>query len=1122
MKRSLNEKIARYSAALAPFIMPGEFRDQGEKVTARLLIQFLVPMMLFSPLFAAVSIISVPSCAWRWLSLLSFSTAVIVTTFMILRTGRARLASGVMLSGYWVIITIYALTAGGVTAPIIAGYLLLVLSGGFLLGAKTGYVVAFVSILTESSFLIAGEFLDMNSSTFKNDDLLVLIVNVFFALIVAILQHVASHNFRLALSRADNELAERTLTEASLRQSEERYSRLSQATFEGIIVSENDLIADANNQALSMFGCASEEMIGRKLGEFLEIDTRPLSSGLYGQFESIAVRRDGTTFPVETRYRSLNFDGHDMRLTTVRDVSERWQADLLQNAVYMISQAPDKSASLDELYERVHEIVKTVMPANDFYIALNDEANGGVTFPYLVEEMGEMARQKVHGTGPAAYVIRTGKPLMCDKAAWNALVASGEIPALIERPAIWIGVPLKADDRTFGVMAVQHGSDRNAFGEREFKMLEYVSEQVARAIDRKRAEDASQRERILLRTLVDNLPTPICVKDREHRRTLVNPAYVRHLCAGVDREDLRSEEALLGKTDFDIFPSTMAEVHFREDDRIIRDGTQILDREEYRVGPDGTPHWNLLSKIPMRDENGEITGLVGIASDITHQKMAEEDLRQAHAFNEMLIKTFPFGIEIDGDDGTILFMSEWMKTLVGYDAVGKKCCDVYMKENQKSNMCPLIGDITVGESKSIEVSGALNGRTFLINHTGLLYKGRKALLKVIQDITENKRLQAQFLQAQKLEGLGTLAAGIAHDFNNILGVILGHAELLRGAASTPAKERPGINAIVASALRGKSLVGQLLMFARKTESTFQPVNLGHIVMEVESLLKETFPKTIQFTENFTDDLPPIKADPNQLHQVLLNICVNARDAMPFGGTLSISLDTVSREYLAAKHNANGVSKYIRLEIRDTGMGMDDETRARIFEPFFSTKGIGKGTGLGLAVVYGIIESHHGFVEVKSEKGKGTAFSIFFPADEECAIGHLSLKESAPVPKGGTETILVIEDEEMLRELAETMLTSSGYKVILAADGHEGVETFRANKERIGAVLSDIGLPRLSGEDVVRKIKEIDPGAKVVIASGFISPDMKNGFEKLGVKSFVQKPYTIRDVLGAVRWTIDAA
>ena len=390
----------------------------------------------------------------------------------------------------------------------------------------------------------------------------------------------------------------------------------------------------------------------------------------------------------------------------------------------------------------------------------------------------------------------------------------------------------------------------------------------------------------------------------------------------------------------------------------------------------------------------------------------------------------------------------------------------------------------------------------------------------LKDITAQKILEEQLRQAQKLESLGTLASGIAHDFNNILGIIMGHSFLLERLKSDPVKLSQSIGAIEKATQRGAALVKQLLTFARKTEAVFESVLVNHIIEEVVKLLQETFSKTISVRSDLKRDLPIIAADTNQIHQVVINLCVNARDAMPMGGTLSITTTTVERETLMSKFAGAAAREYILLQVSDTGTGMDEATKQRIFEPFFTTKDVGKGTGLGLALVHGIVENHHGFIDVATEPGKGTTFSIYLPVEERPIESHGTSKKAMEDVPGGTETILLIEDEEMLGELARAFLVSKGYTVLTARDGEEGVEVFSRHQKEISVVVTDMGLPKLGGEEVLKRIRGIDPKAKVILASGFIDPETKSEMYKAGAKRFIQKPYSHDEVLQAIRQVID--
>lgn len=316
------------------------------------------------------------------------------------------------------------------------------------------------------------------------------------------------------------------------------------------------------------------------------------------------------------------------------------------------------------------------------------------------------------------------------------------------------------------------------------------------------------------------------------------------------------------------------------------------------------------------------------------------------------------------------------------------------------------------------------------------------------DDTKQHLLEQQLIQAQKLESLGTLAGGIAHDFNNILGIIVGHATLIKRSGLDPEKQSQSIEAITTAAQRGAALVRQLLTFARKSDVIMQRIQLNDSVKEIASLLRETLPKIIDVSIKLQEKTPVILADSTQIHQVILNLCVNARDAMPDGGTLTISTRTVEGKSIQPKFPKARPSEYILVTVSDTGIGMDDETRLRIFEPFFTTKEPGKGTGLGLAVAFGIIALHHGFIDVASTPGQGTTFSLYFPVNpdeiEPFRINSGMLDET----KGGTETILLVEDEEMLRELAKMALKGKGYSVITASDGEEAIRIYKVHSKQI--------------------------------------------------------------------------
>ncbi|MGI8889678.1 MAG: response regulator [Chthoniobacterales bacterium] len=381
--------------------------------------------------------------------------------------------------------------------------------------------------------------------------------------------------------------------------------------------------------------------------------------------------------------------------------------------------------------------------------------------------------------------------------------------------------------------------------------------------------------------------------------------------------------------------------------------------------------------------------------------------------------------------------------------------------------------------------------------------------------TKRKRLEQQLIQAQKMEGLGTLAGGIAHDFNNILGIILGYTARLEDWKKHPELMPEALKVIREAVARGASLVQQLLTSARQTEARFTPLDLNLLVQELERMLEATFPKTIDFVLDLHAGLPLAKADQSQIHQVLLSLCVNARDAMANGGTMTLSTGVTSGNELRESFVGVSADSYVFVRITDTGTGISKTVKPHIFEPFFSTKERGKGTGLGLSVVYGVVHNHRGFVQVDSEPGQGATFSIYLPL-----AGAPDLTSAKGSGGNGdrdvARTVMLVEDEEMLRELGIAFLEGDGYRVLTAKDGVEAVEMFEAHFQEIGLVICDLGLPRLGGRDVFLRMKEIKPSVRVIVASGYLEPNLRTEILRAGVIDTVQKPYDFRELMERIR------
>jgi PAS domain S-box-containing protein len=389
-----------------------------------------------------------------------------------------------------------------------------------------------------------------------------------------------------------------------------------------------------------------------------------------------------------------------------------------------------------------------------------------------------------------------------------------------------------------------------------------------------------------------------------------------------------------------------------------------------------------------------------------------------------------------------------------------------------------------------------------------------ANLALRKEMEEQKKLEKQLWQAQKMEIVGTLAGGVAHDFNNILNIIKGYTALLRQSSSVDENAAESLHVIEETVERGAYGVRQLLTLARKTEARLALTNANDLVSDLSKLLKQTFPKTIDIALELDPKLPSILIDSNQISQALLNLCINARDAMPGGGKLILKTRVVEGGQI--QDAAATAESYVSIEVKDSGMGMDAAIQNRIFEPFFTTKGIGEGTGLGLAIVYSIVKNHNGAIDVNSEAGQGTTFRLYFPtAPPEAMPIADELQErmsSAPKPTNGRGNILVVEDEENMVFLLRKALLRKQCGVFVALDGEQAIDLYQRYKQDISVVFLDIGLPKLSGWDIIVRMKAENPNIKVFVTSGYLGPDLKSKMQHAGVQGFIEKPYSPDDVV----------
>jgi len=637
---------------------------------------------------------------------------------------------------------------------------------------------------------------------------------------------------------------------------------------------------------------------------------------------------------------------------------------------------------------------------------------------------------------------------------------------------------------------------------------------VARDItERKRAEEALRRSELQYRTTLDSMGDAIHVVDADLQFVLFNSVFKQW------NKELGLEIDVLGRTIFEVFPFLPDGVR-DEYQQVFDTGKILITEENTQVG--GQEFITETRKIPIF-ERGRAARVVTVIRDITERKRAEEALKESEEKFRNLAEQSPNMIFIN-KKGRVVYANKKCEEIMGYKReefcspdfdfltlIAPESIDLIkasFSRHMGGEEVPLYEyTIITKEGKRIEA---------IITSKLIRYEGESTILGIVTDITERKQLEEQLRQAQKMEAIGTLAGGIAHDFNNILTGILGFASIVHSELPAHSPLRPDVETIILSAQRASELTRQLLTFARRGRVEVRPLSLNDIAREVIRLLERTIDKAIAVEPYLACDLAIVEGDASQLHQMLLNLCLNAHDAMPQGGRLIIETQNVALSEEKARTGLDlQAGRYVLLSVTDTGIGMDAEVQQRLFEPFFTTKE--QGRGLGLAMVYGIVRGHGGAVHVYSELGQGSTFKVYLPVVSRLA------EDTAPEETefvGGSETVLVVDDEETVRELLRRILEQGGYTVLLVADGVEAVELYTMLSTKIDLVVLDIIMPQMGGRETYQRLQEINPGVKVLLSSGYSENGQAQDILAAGARGFLQKPYDLYAVLRKVREVLD--
>ena len=547
-----------------------------------------------------------------------------------------------------------------------------------------------------------------------------------------------------------------------------------------------------------------------------------------------------------------------------------------------------------------------------------------------------------------------------------------------------------------------------------------------------------------------------------------------------------------------------------------------IRRQIVNYGKDGREYWLDIDIVPVFASSGKCTHFAAIQRDITEQKRIEEQLQQQATF----LDEARDAILARDLVGNILFWNKGAERIYGWaseEVLGKNAGTLLYRDPKKFHET---NDLTLQQG---EWNGELqhltrDKRDLIVEARWSLIRDHegqpKSILAINTDITEKKKLETQFMRAQRMESIGTLAGGIAHDLNNILAPIVMSIDILKLTASDE-QTKSILDTIETSAKRGTDIVRQVLSFARGLEGERIEVQPKHLLKDLERIIKDTFPKDIRLHFSIPSNIWTILGDPTQVHQILLNLCVNARDAMPQGGDLTINVTNCELDEQYASMNIQAKpGRYVCISVVDSGTGIPPELLDKIFEPFFTTKELHKGTGLGLSTVMAIVKSHNGIINVYSEVGKGTTFNIYLPALEFSPDAKRIFPEVIRIPRGHGETVLVVDDEASILTITRQTLEAFGYRVRTATDGAEAVAVYARHQSEIAVVLTDMMMPIMDGPATIHALLRINPAIKIVAASGLNANGGVAKASGAGIKHFLAKPYTAGTLLKIIRTILD--
>ena len=796
--------------------------------------------------------------------------------------------------------------------------------------------------------------------------------------------------------------------------------------------------------------------------------------------------------------------------------------------------------NIEEVYDRFAEEARKLIPFDGISVNMIDRGKDIVWFPYVsgIVVIGHQRGDTLPLAGSVVEEVartRLGTIIPLD----NSSKSKGSHPALSMAYEAGLRslmvIPLISKDQVIGVIFFR-SAQSNIYSDQDLRIGESIASQIAGAIsnaqlfaEHERTEEALRLSEQRYRALAESAQDFIFIIDRN--------GYVQYVNSSGAKEFGCHPEEIIGRNIKEpLSPEIIKQQHqniqkvFESGESLRIDNKVLLPNRELWLNTQIIPLWN-------EGKDDRANAVFGVSRDITERKHAEEALRKSEAKFQELFDEAPVGyMELDAEE-RIIQVNRTELDMFGYtleemlgQPIWKFVSEKERETSRQTLMAKLSGSMQPGrdlERTYVRKDGTtfpvLINDSFIRNAEGRITGIRTA----VQDITERKRaeekmaaLQEQLRQSQKMESIGRLAGGVAHDFNNLLTVIRGYSQLSLGELQKGDPLWENIEEVRKAADRAADLTRQLLAFSRRQILEFKTVNLNNLIQAMEQMLRRMIGEDIELIIHGGENLGSIKTDPGQMEQVIMNLAVNARDAMPSGGKLIMRTENVCLdEKYARNHASMKPGYYVKLSISDTGCGMTPEIRERAFEPFFTTKEKGKGTGLGLSTVYGIVKQSDGNIWIDSEPGKGTTFNIYLPRMDEPVEVLIKKGELKETPRGN-ETVLVVEDEEAVRKLAVHTLKKQGYKVLEATGGKEALGVVERHPEPIHLILTDVVMPGMSGPELVEGLRQVRKEFKILFMSGYTDDSVIYHGVREGEMNFIQKPFTVETIGRKVREVLD--